>query len=274
MLLLLSPAKSLDYSSPLPPAAEAVADPGRQPRWMDRSQQLINTLKPLSNAQIGHLMDISDKLADLNRARFQDWRQQPSPELVRPALYAFNGDVYEGLEAATLGPDDLAWADEHVRILSGLYGMLRPLDAMQPYRLEMGTRLANPGGADLYAFWKETLAAQLAAEATSMAEGKGDEPWLLNLASEEYFKAVQVGRPSLRVVSPVFQDEKAGQYKIISFYAKRARGLMARWAIDSRLSSAEALRDFTVAGYAFCDESSSPDKPVFRRPEGAGAAAA
>lgn len=265
MLMLLSPAKSLDYASPLPSAVEAVCDPVRPPRWMDRSQQLIETLRPLTSSQLGHLMDISDKLAELNRSRYQDWRLQPSPEQVRPALFAFNGDVYEGLQASTLASEDVLWADAHLRILSGLYGVLRPLDAMQPYRLEMGTRLANPGGADLYAFWRESLAPQLQEEARSLATQEGGEPWLLNLASEEYYKAVHVGRPVIPVVSPVFQDEKDGKFKIISFYAKKARGLMARWAIQTRLRDPEGLMAFQAEGYAYAPEVSTAAKPVFRR---------
>lgn len=254
MLFLLSPAKSLDFD---PPAFEV---PHSQPLFVPQARELIDLLRQKSPQEIASLMSLSDSLAGLNVARYQAWRPKFTAKNAKQAVLAFNGDVYDGLDAKTLTPDDLAWAQHHVCILSGLYGVLRPLDYMQPYRLEMGTRLANPGGKDLYQFWGSQIAdylnTRLAADTT---------PVIINLASQEYFKAVDQKALKARVVECVFEDCKDGKYKIISFYAKRARGLMARFATTRRLSLPEQLKGFDLDGYAFDSSVSEPQRLVFRR---------
>ena len=255
MLFLLSPAKSLDYDTPLPAGL-----PHTLPAFVPQAEQLIAVLRDKSPQEIASLMSISDPLAALNVARYAAWRPRFTADNARQAVMAFNGDVYEGLQAPTLSPDDLNWAQQHLAILSGLYGVLRPLDWMQPYRLEMGTRLATDAGANLYQFWDariaEHLNQRLAADAT---------PVVVNLASQEYFKSVDRKVLKARVIECVFEDHKAGQYKIISFYAKRARGLMARWAIQQRAATPRRLEEFDLEGYAFHPASSQPDRLVFRR---------
>ncbi|MGD9773142.1 peroxide stress protein YaaA [Diaphorobacter sp.] len=255
MLFLLSPAKSLDYDTPLPAGL-----PHTQPHFVPQAQRLIDVLREKSPQEVASLMSISDPLAALNVARYAAWQPQFTPANARQAVLAFNGDVYEGLQAQTLSGDDLQWAQQHVAILSGLYGVLRPLDLMQPYRLEMGTRLATDAGANLYQFWgtriAEHLNQQLAADTS---------PVVVNLASQEYFKSVDARALKARVIECVFEDCKAGQYKIISFYAKRARGLMARWAIQQRVSLPQQLEQFDLEGYAFHPPSSEPQRLVFRR---------
>ena len=205
-------------------------------------------------------MELSDALATLNVGRYVAWQRAATTDNSKPAVLAFNGDVYEGLDANTLKPADLAWAQDHVVILSGLYGALRPLDRLQPYRLEMGTSLANAHGKDLYAFWGDALAQHLSERLAGQAD-----PVVVNLASQEYSKAAL--RPALkaRVVDCQFEDWKGGRYKIISFYAKRARGLMCRWAIEHRARSPKALQGFAVEGYAFDACVSTVDRMVFRR---------
>ncbi len=257
MLMLLSPAKTLDYESPL------LTRHFTQPALLAESALLIERCRELSPLQLSQLMGISDQLAGLNAARFAAWQPECTPDNARPALLAFKGDVYTGLAVADFSDADLAFAQAHLRILSGLYGLLRPLDLMQPYRLEMGTKLDNPRGRDLYAFWGERIT-----DAVNAVLAPQAEPVLINLASVEYFKALQVKRLAGRLVSPVFQDEKNGQYKIISFHAKRARGLMARYIIRERLDSPQQLLAFDVAGYRYCPELSTPERPLFRRPEG------
>ena len=254
MLFLLSPAKSLDYDTPW----EGV--PHTQPQFTNRSAQLIELLRTKSPADISGLMDISDALAGLNAARYQSWSKKFTPKNAKPAVLAFNGDVYEGLDAPSLKPEQLAWAQDHLAILSGLYGVLRPLDLMQPYRLEMGTSLANPKGANLYKFWGGDIAThlneRLSAEAT---------PIIVNLASQEYFKSVDRKVLKARVIECVFEEGRAGKYKVISFMAKRARGLMARYAILKKVKTPAALEKFNLEGYAFDPEVSAPDRLVFRR---------
>lgn len=258
MLIVLSPAKSLDYDTP--PHVEAATEP----RFMQQSGELIGILRQRTPQEIAALMDLSDKLALLNVERYARWSAAPDAARSKQAALAFDGDVYDGLSARTLSAEDLQWAQAHIRILSGLYGVLRPLDRMQPYRLEMGTALANPAGRDLYAFWggriAESLNTDLAGETT---------PVLVNLASEEYFRAVCPKSLRARVVTPVFEDEKAGRHKIISFYAKKARGLMARWATVRRVTDVEALKGFDSAGYRFEPGASTTDRWVFRRSEAA-----
>jgi cytoplasmic iron level regulating protein YaaA (DUF328/UPF0246 family) len=254
MLMLLSPAKTLDYASPLPTNTHSLPD------FIPRSAELIELLRQLSPSEVGSLMQISDPLAQLNAQRYADWSKKFNFNNARQALLAFNGDVYEGLDAASLRETQLAWAQDHLRILSGLYGVLRPLDLMQPYRLEMGTRLGNAHGKDLYAFWGERVT-----HAINAALAQHPAPALINLASEEYFKVVKPALLTVPVITPVFEDWKGGKYKIISFYAKRARGLMARFAIDKKITKPAQLKKFDREGYAFDAAHSSPSSWVFRR---------
>ena len=254
MLFLLSPAKSLDYDTP------AGDLPHTQPLFVKQSAELIEILRGYSPQQISELMDLSDTLAGLNVARYQAWSPKFTAKNAKQAVLAFNGDVYEGLDAKTLKAEDLAWAQEHVCILSGLYGVLRPLDWMQPYRLEMGTALANPQGKNLYKFWGSQIAEHLNARLQA-----DKTPVVVNLASQEYFKAVDTKALKARVIECVFEDWKGGKYKVISFLAKRARGLMARYAATHRVSTPKQLERFKLEGYAFDAAVSEPDRLVFRR---------
>ena len=254
MLIFLSPAKSLDYKTP-PHVATYT-----QPAFLDRSQALIEQLRALSPADIANLMDLSDPLALLNYNRYADWSLPFTPDNAKQAVLAFDGDVYDGLAAKTLSAADLDFAQQHVRILSGLYGILKPLDLMQPYRLEMGTKFKNRAGKDLYAFWGETLLEAINAELDAMPQ-----PAAVNLASEEYFKAAIGRKFKGRLIQPVFEDWKNGRYKIISFFAKRARGLMTRYAVLNRLTDPEGLKAFASDGYAFAPEASDATSWVFRR---------
>ena len=256
MLFLLSPAKSLDYDSPLP------TELNTQPLFVEHSRALIDVLKKKSVSEVADLMSLSPALAELNVSRYAAWSTKSTDKNARPALLAFNGDVYEGLNAKSLSADDLRWAQEHVAILSGLYGVLRPLDLMQPYRLEMGTKLPNPSGKNLYDHWKGVVAPYLN---ECLAEDK--DPVIVNLASEEYFKSVDLKVLKARVVQCVFEDQKGSVWKVVSFYAKRARGLMARYAVEHRVDRPEDLAAFDSEGYAFVPELSSDHKFVFRRPE-------
>ncbi len=263
MIFLLSPAKSLDYESPLP---ATVVRKATEPAFTDRAAELIEALRPLTPGDVAGLMDLSDKLASLNVARYEAWSPKATAANSRPAVLAFNGDVYDGLQAPTLSVEDLAWAQDHLVILSGLYGALRPLDKLQPYRLEMGTKLANSRGKDLYAYWGDTVADYLNSRLKSAGRGVAKaEPVIVNLASQEYFKVADRKALKARVVECVFEDWKGGGYKIISFFAKRARGLMARHAIQQRASTVDALKAFTLDGYAFDAKASEPDRLVFRR---------
>lgn len=255
MLFLLSPAKALDFETP------AMGQPHTQPLFTAQSAELIALLRAQSPQQISELMHLSDALSALNVARYQAWSPKFTAKNAKQAVLAFNGDVYGGLDAATLPADALAWTQDHLCILSGLYGVLRPLDWMQPYRLEMGTRLANPQGATLYKYWGTHIAdylnQRLRADAT---------PVVVNLASQEYFKAVDRKALKAQVVECVFEELRSnGQYKIISFMAKRARGLMARFAAEHRLSLPQQLQGFNLEGYGFADAVSTPERLVFRR---------
>lgn len=254
MLFLLSPAKSLDFDAP------AADIPHTQPLFVPQSAELIELLRQKSPQEIASLMSLSDTLSGLNVARYQAWAPKFTAKNAKQAVLAFNGDVYDGLDAKTLSADDLAWAQDHLCILSGLYGVLRPLDYMQPYRLEMGAALANARGKDLYQFWgtqiSDYLNTRLAADKT---------PVIINLASQEYFKAVDKKALKARVVDCVFEDFKGGKYKIISFYAKRARGLMARFAVYHRLTLPEQLKTFDQDGYVFDAGASESARLVFRR---------
>ena len=254
MLIFLSPAKSLDYKTPPQVATNT------QPAFLKDSEVLIKQLRKLSPADIANLMDLSDPLALLNFNRYADWRLPFTPENAKQAVLAFDGDVYDGLAAKTLSAADLDFAQQHVRILSGLYGILKPLDLMQPYRLEMGTKFANKAGKNLYAFWGERLLDAINAELAKMPR-----PVAVNLASEEYFKAAVGRKINGLLIQPVFEDWKNGKYKIISFYAKRARGLMTRYAVLNRLDEPEGLKEFDYDGYAFAAEASDDKTWIFRR---------
>ena len=254
MLFLLSPAKALDYETPAHVASHT------QPLFTRQSAALIDVLKTQSPQQISNLMKLSDKLSGLNVARYEAWSPKFTAQNSKQAALAFNGDVYEGLHAKTLSEPQLQWAQAHVCILSGLYGVLRPLDWMQPYRLEMGTALATARGKNLYQFWGSEIADYLNQRAAVDAS-----PVVVNLASEEYFKVVDRKVLKPRVVTCVFQELKAGQYKIISFMAKRARGLMVRYAVDNKLDSVKKLESFNLEGYDYAPDVSDPDRLVFRR---------
>lgn len=254
MLLVISPAKTLDFETPAP-AVEAT-----QPELLDQAAALIEELRQLSPADVSGLMGISDKLGLLNFDRFQAWRRPFTVDNAKPAVLAFKGDVYTGLEAETFNRRDLAFAQKHLRILSGLYGLLRPLDLIQPYRLEMGTRFANRGGANLYAFWGDRIARALDEQLPRRGERV-----LVNLASNEYFRAVQLEALDAQVITPVFKDWKNGQYKVISFYAKKARGMMSAYVIKNRLKRVEDIKGFDGGGYRYQPEQSNATEWVFTR---------
>lgn len=254
MLMVISPAKTLDYTSPLATQAFSL------PRYLEQSSQLIEVLRKLSPSDLAELMKLSDKLAGLNVARFTEWQPNFTLENARQAILAFRGDVYTGLDADSLSAEDFNYAQQHLRILSGLYGVLRPLDLMQPYRLEMGTKLDNPAGHNLYEFWGEHITESLN---QCLTEQKANV--LLNLASNEYFKAVKPKQLKARLINVDFKDLKNGQYKIISFYAKKARGMMARYVIENKIDSVADLKNFTEQGYYFSVEQSKPEHLVFLR---------
>ena len=254
MLFLLSPAKSLDYDTP------AQVSTHTQPLFTRQSAALIDILKTKSPQDISSLMKLSDALSGLNVARYQAWSKKFTAKNSKQSVLAFNGDVYEGLNAKSLDAAQLDWAQAHLCILSGLYGVLRPLDLMQPYRLEMGTALRTEKGSNLYQFWGSQISDYLNERAAAQTT-----PVIVNLASEEYFKVVDLTTLKARVVSCVFEDYKNGDYKIISFHAKRARGLMVRYAIENKASSVKKLEGFDTEGYAFVAGLSAPDRLVFRR---------
>ena len=253
MLTLISPAKKLDYTDSL------MEKPFTQPELLSHSQELLNGLKELSPQDVCALMGLSDKLGALNYERFQSWHTPFNSGNAKQAVLAFKGDVYQGLDADSMSNDDLAWAQGNLRILSGLYGVLRPLDLMQPYRLEMGTKFANDRGANLYSFWDGVINTELNKLLT------GPDPVLINLASNEYFKAAKQKTIACRIVTPVFMDNKAGKYKIISFFAKKARGLMAAFIIKGRITNVEHIKKFDSDGYQFNVAMSEGDKWVFSR---------
>ena len=254
MLMVISPAKTLDYDT------APVTSRFTQPEFLDHSQELIAQLRDFTPAQIADLMHLSDKLAGLNAARFGSWTPAFDTHNAKQALLAFKGDVYTGLDAESFSEADFDFAQQHLRMLSGLYGLLRPLDLMQPYRLEMGTKLANARGKDLYAFWGTRISEWL----NQALADQGDDV-LLNLASNEYFSAVKRSALKARVINVDFKDQKNGQYKIISFYAKKARGMMSRFVIQQRISTPEQLKQFDAQGYYYSAEQSKPDHLVFLR---------
>ena len=256
MLFLLSPAKALDYDSPL------VTSLHTDPLFMSEAGVLIDILRKKSVEELEQLMSLSPALAELNAERYAEWSKTATLDNARAAILAFDGDVYEGLQARTLTDDGLKWAQDHLGVLSGLYGVLRPLDLMEPYRLEMGTRLQNPKGANLYDYWRDVVTPYL----NERLANKSD-PIVINLASQEYFKAVDRKKLKARIVECVFQEDRSGKWRIISFYAKRARGLMARYAIDNQVTKVEDLQGFAQEAYTFAPDASTSDKLVFRRPE-------
>jgi uncharacterized protein len=258
MLVVISPAKTLDYETP------PVIDAYTQPRFLDRSRQLIDQLRDLAPPEVSDLMGISAKLGDLNFGRYLAWHTPFTPDNAKQAILAFKGDVYTGLDAESLTEKQLLWAQDHLRILSGLYGVLRPLDLMQPYRLEMGTRLANQEGANLYEFWGDQLTTALNRELCRQAR-----PVLINLASNEYFKAVDAAKLEADVITPVFKDRKGGKYKVVSFFAKKARGMMSRYIIRKRLANPEKIKSFDDGGYQYNAAMSSAREWVFTRDDAA-----
>ena len=259
MLVVISPAKKLDWTERDIETSEPV--------FKEDAAHLADTARGLSSEDLQKLMKISADLAKLNRDRFRDFSDDPAAEDTRPAALAFAGDTYQGLEAASLDPHEMDWAQEHLRILSGLYGLLRPRDAIQPYRLEMGSKLKTERGKSLYASWGDRIAKAL----NDQAEALGTDV-LVNCASQEYFGAVDEKALNLRVITPVFMEDKGGTPKIVSFYAKKARGAMARFIVQHRLTDPEGLRDFDTGGYVYQPEMSEPGKPVFVRNAEAAAA--
>lgn len=256
MLALISPAKTLDYESTLP------TDRHTLPRLLDQSQALIDYCRSLSASEIASLMSVSEKIAKLNAERFQDWTPELTLANARQAIFAFKGDVYTGLDAYHLQANDFEFAQKHLRMLSGLYGLLRPLDLMMPYRLEMGTKLHNSRGHNLYEFWDDRIT-HLINEDLEQTNSK----ILVNIASDEYYKSVKEQKINAQIVKPVFLDQKNGKYKVISFYAKKARGLMARFIIENKLEKAEDLKAFNSEGYYFDLENSNQHELVFKRDE-------
>ena len=254
MLIVLSPAKTLDFESPV------LEVPTQKPEFATDAQALVRRMRAFDVGGVARLMDLSESLASLNVQRYKDYRPTPKPGQARAAVLAFDGDVYDGLKARELDADGLAFAESHLRILSGLYGVLRPLDAMQPYRLEMGTRLDTERGRDLYAWWGDKPA-----RALRKAMKQVNAQVLVNLASQEYFGAVDVRALGERVVTPLFQERRAKGWQMVSFSAKRARGLMTRYAIDRRITDPEALKAFNLEGYAFDPEASDDQTWMFRR---------
>ena len=256
MIAVLSPAKTLDYDSELP------IETYTEPDFLDEAGELVHILKDYDVDDLEDLMSISEKLAILNHGRYESFETPFSPSNSRPAIFAFKGDVYRDLELDDYDENDFDYLQDHVRILSGLYGVLRPLDLMQPYRLEMGTRLKNPRGDRLYAFWGSKIAENL----NEALEKQGDEI-IVNLASNEYWKSVDQSTLEGRVIKVDFLDEKKGKYKIVSFYAKRARGYMTNFMVQNHCKTVDDLKAFDVDGYYFSEERSEGDNLVFLRDE-------
>lgn len=250
---IISPAKKLDYS-PVEKNLDSTI-----PSLLEHSNELIKDLKSLNPQEVSLLMSLSDKLGALNYERFQEWETPFTKSNSKQAILAFKGDVYQGLDAESLSETELIWAQKHVRILSGLYGILKPMDLMQPYRLEMGTKFATKRGQNLYDFWNSIITEELNKQFSS------DNTNLLNLASNEYFKSINVSELKANVISPVFMDKKNGKYKIISFFAKKARGLMTRYVIKNRIEDITDIQNFEDGGYCFNEAMSEDNKPVFCR---------
>ncbi len=254
MLTVISPAKTLDYESALP------TDSFTRPDHLKQSQLLINRLQDLSVLDLIELQHVSNNIAEVNFERNRTWKTPFTPKNSRQAVFAFKGDVYTGLDAYSLNQKELDFAQQHLRILSGLYGVLRPLDLMQPYRLEMGTKLNTTEGKNLYEFWDLKITDTLNKQLKSLGSDT-----LINLASNEYFKAVKASKLKARLITPAFKDYKNGEYKMIGFYAKKARGLMTRYIIQNNISDAEQLKQFDIEGYQFNSPASEGDNWVFTR---------
>ncbi len=254
MLLVISPAKTLDYTTP------ATTDRYTQPDYLDASQRLINRVRQYSAADIARIMKVSDKIAELNVERFARWQQPFTLDNAKQAVLAFKGDVYSGLDAGRFGDADFTFAQAHLRILSGLYGLLRPLDLMQPYRLEMGRRIDNERGKNLYQFWGETIT-----EGLNRALEAVESRYLINLASTEYFKAVKPALLRGEIITPEFKDYKNGQYKVMGVYAKRARGMLSRYVIQNQITDPEEMKSFAEEGYGYDESMSSASHWVFAR---------
>lgn len=254
MLIVVSPAKSLDFES------KARTKRFTEPQYLEESTQLVGQLQKLSPEDFSELMHISSDLGELNHMRYANWHTPFDLENAKQAIFAFKGDVYIGLEAEKFSTRDLNFAQNHLRILSGLYGLLRPLDLMQPYRLEMGSKFKNKRGKNLYDFWDGKLTENL----NELLE-KDKKPVLINLASKEYFSAIKPKALNAEIISPVFKDFSNGKYKIVSFFAKKARGYMAAYIIQNRIKNPEKLKEFDVDGYRFSEEDSTPSQPVFLR---------
>ena len=262
MLMVISPAKTLDFDTA--PTTQVHT----MPVFMDEAQVLIDQLRKLSPPQVSELMGISDKLGQLNYGRYEDWSRPFTASNAKQAVLAFKGDVYTGLDAEHFTEKQLQWAQDHLRMLSGLYGLLRPLDLMQAYRLEMGTKFANTAGKNLYEFWGTKITDALNADLSADLNANRN-PVLLNLASNEYFKSVQLKQLNAEVITPVFKDWKGGKYKIISFYAKKARGLMSAYVIKNRIKNVEKIKQFDVGGYQYNEAMSNAKEWVFTREEAA-----
>ena len=254
MYFLLSPAKNLNETIDIQDKTYS------QPQLLEQAAMLMQALRSLSTQQLAELMQVSDKIAHLNTKRNQDWQPPFTPKNAKPALYLFNGDVYEGINAYQLNIDEIDYIQNHVRILSGLYGILQPLDLIQAYRLEMGTTLKNPKGENLYEFWGNLITEKLN---TTIQTSKTN--YIINLASQEYFKVIKPSKLHAQIITPIFQDEKNGKYKVISFYAKRARGLMVRYAAQNAIENIEQLQKFNLEGYNFIASDSTENEWIFRR---------
>lgn len=254
MLIVISPAKSLDFKTP------SVTSKYTVPEFLEESEKLVGRLRNMSPKQLSKLMSISKDLGELNFHRYQNWSLPFTPENAKQAILAFNGDVYQGLQASTLSEEMLELAQQKLRILSGLYGVLKPLDLIQPYRLEMGTKLKYYRSKDLYAFWNPTLTKKI----NEAVEASGSNV-LVNLASNEYFKSIDKKKLKAEIVTPEFKDRKNGGYKMISFFAKKARGLMSRFILENNINEVNNLQAFDAEGYVFNPRLSKTDNPVFTR---------
>lgn len=254
MITILSPAKTLAFED------DAPTNEATQPIFQKEVHELVHILQQYSEEELGKLMNVSSKLASLNYQRYQDFESAFNRKNSKQALFAFKGDVYEGLEAEQLNEEEIQFANKHLRILSGLYGILRPLDLIQPYRLEMSTALANGQGKDLYAFWQDALTNHLNREINQQGAS-----FLLNLASQEYFKAIKPKKLEAPIISPVFKEAKGGQYKVIALFAKKARGKMSRYVIQNRITDIEGIKSFQEDDYIYNGQLSTDDKPVFTR---------
>ncbi len=258
MLIVVSPAKKLDYATALP------VEDYSMPTMLDKAQELIDILKDYSPQQVATLMGLSDKLAGLNVARYGEWTLPFTEENARQAILAFKGDVYAGMDAYAFKKTDFNFAQKHLKILSGLYGLLNPLDLIQPYRLEMGTKLASKAGKNLYDFWDSSITEALN---EALAQQKDKHAILVNLASAEYFKSVKKKQLAATVITPVFKDEKAGTYKVVGIYAKRARGLMVNYIVKNRIKDVEGIKAFDIEGYRYNPAMSDGNEWVFSRTE-------